>query len=140
MSHDPQCEFCRRIDTGDYDKTNFYGVVSFEPLRPVVEGHRLFVPVHHIDSAAADPIVAGHTFAAAAAYVHSAGINANIITSVGRHATQTVFHCHIHVVPRRRQDRILLPWTNQAEMLENGTWDDRGQPMGTCQACLRDNR
>jgi histidine triad (HIT) family protein len=37
----------------------------------------------------------------------------NIITSVGAEATQTVFHLHLHVVPRRFGDGLALPWTGQ---------------------------
>jgi histidine triad (HIT) family protein len=35
----------------------------------------------------------------------------NIITSAGSDATQTVFHLHLHVVPRRAGDGLALPWT-----------------------------
>jgi len=35
----------------------------------------------------------------------------NVITSVGREATQSVFHLHVHVVPRREGDGLALPWT-----------------------------
>ncbi len=38
----------------------------------------------------------------------------NLITSAGREATQTVFHLHIHVVPRRDGDGLALPWTPAA--------------------------
>jgi histidine triad (HIT) family protein len=39
--------------------------------------------------------------------------DANLITSVGSAATQTVFHLHVHVVPRRAGDGLALPWTSQ---------------------------
>jgi histidine triad (HIT) family protein len=35
----------------------------------------------------------------------------NIITSTGSSATQTVFHLHLHVVPRSTGDGLTLPWT-----------------------------
>jgi diadenosine tetraphosphate (Ap4A) HIT family hydrolase len=38
---------------------------------------------------------------------------ANFITSAGRDATQTVFHLHIHIVPRHAGDGLALPWTGQ---------------------------
>ena len=38
---------------------------------------------------------------------------ANLITSKGREATQSVFHLHVHVVPRAAGDGLPLPWTPQ---------------------------
>jgi histidine triad (HIT) family protein len=38
---------------------------------------------------------------------------ANIITSIGRVATQSVFHLHVHIVPRHEGDGLCLPWTGQ---------------------------
>ncbi len=43
----------------------------------------------------------------------------NVITSRGAAATQTVRHLHVHVVPRRQGDGILLPWTDPGA--ETGT-------------------
>lgn len=37
--------------------------------------------------------------------------DANIITSKGSLATQTVFHLHVHLVPRAAGDGLPLPWT-----------------------------
>lgn len=39
-----------------------------------------------------------------------------VITSIGADATQTVFHTHIHVVPRRPGDGLTLPWTGQVDL------------------------
>ncbi|OHT47970.1 hypothetical protein BKG71_25700 [Mycobacteroides chelonae] len=53
---------------------------------------------------------------AAAVYLQRRGdIQANVITSIGPDATQTVFHTHIHVVPRRENDGLHLPWTGQVK-------------------------
>jgi histidine triad (HIT) family protein len=35
----------------------------------------------------------------------------NVIQNNGRAAWQTVFHYHIHVLPRYANDPIRLPWT-----------------------------
>ena len=88
-------------------------VVRFEPLNPVTPGHMLFVPSVHITSAADDPMVFRTVAEVAAWYVRSQKIEANIITSVGAAATQTVHHMHVHVVPRREGDGLTLPWTGQ---------------------------
>ncbi|WP_176459386.1 MULTISPECIES: HIT family protein [unclassified Rhodococcus (in: high G+C Gram-positive bacteria)] len=105
--------FCRRIAAGEYDRTTVNAVVSFEPLNPVVPGHRLFVPVEHAEDAAASPWRAGSACMAAAEYVRHHEIDANIITSIGAAATQTIRHTHVHVVPRALNDGLALPWTGQ---------------------------
>lgn len=88
-------------------------VFSFRPLRPVTPGHLLFVPRAHVRDAAADPRVAGHVFAAASATRARQGGAANLITSIGEEATQSVFHLHVHLVPRVAGDGLHLPWTGQ---------------------------
>lgn len=85
-------------------------VVAFVPLHPVTPGHVLVVPHTHVPDAATDPDVSAATMRAAAelAAQHPA---CNVITSRGPEATQTVFHLHLHVVPRRAGDHLPLPWT-----------------------------
>ncbi|HEY3477867.1 MAG TPA: HIT domain-containing protein, partial [Streptomyces sp.] len=72
----------------------------------------LVVPRVHVADAGVDPDVTAAVMRRAA---ELAGVveSANIITSVGAAATQTVFHLHVHVVPRRVGDGLALPWTNQ---------------------------
>jgi histidine triad (HIT) family protein len=106
------CPFCKRIDKGDFDSW-VSDTVTFEPLNPVVPGHRLFVPVEHVMNADEDPIVTGQTFEFAARWADQQGGAYNLITSAGAAATQTVFHLHVHYVPRREGDGLTLPWTGQ---------------------------
>ena len=35
----------------------------------------------------------------------------NVLNSCGRDAWQTVFHFHLHVIPRYPNDPLRLPWT-----------------------------
>jgi histidine triad (HIT) family protein len=109
------CAFCNRISARDYDKGfSAEGFIAvFEPLNPVTPGHLLVIPWKHIADAAADPPAAGRTLEYAADLVQRLGYPANIITSIGDEATQTVFHMHFHIVPRRDGDGLHLPWTGQ---------------------------
>jgi histidine triad (HIT) family protein len=84
--------------------------IAFIPLRPVVRGHSLVVPRVHVPDAVTNPAVTALTMGRAAelAAAYSAS---NIVTSVGSAATQSVFHLHLHVIPREAGDRLMLPWS-----------------------------
>lgn len=104
------CVFCDLINQREYDDRE-RDVVTFVPLNPVVPGHRLFVPVLHVRDAMEKPWVTAQTMEVAARYAAAMNRDCNLITSVGTHATQSVFHLHIHYVPRRPGDGLLLPWS-----------------------------
>jgi len=106
------CVFCDIIADHKYER-RMGSVVMFTPLNPVVLGHKLFVPVHHAGNASDHPWGAADAVYEAAAYVRDNALQANIITSIGGAATQTVFHTHIHLVPRVDGDGLHLPWTGQ---------------------------
>ena len=111
------CVFCDFI-TGDAPKPKLYsemGIYSvvFEPLNPVTPGHLLVVPKAHVENAATDPQLAANVMLSASVLAGKFPA-ANIITSLGRDATQSVFHLHLHVVPRRLGDGLHLPWTGQS--------------------------
>jgi histidine triad (HIT) family protein len=110
-SNEAGCVFCTRISRGEYDKDQ--PGFSFEPLNPVVPGHRLFVSPRHLVDASQKPEDAAKVFTAAAEYARRQGDDFNLITSGGVDATQTVFHLHIHYVPRDEGDGLTLPWTGQ---------------------------
>ncbi|WP_433520109.1 HIT family protein (plasmid) [Nonomuraea sp. CA-143628] len=86
------------------------GVIAFKPLNPVTDGHLLVVPAVHVRDVADNPAVSALTMAAAAELAGEADA-CNVITSRGVEATQSVFHLHIHMVPRRAGDGLALPWT-----------------------------
>jgi histidine triad (HIT) family protein len=112
MSHN--CVFCDITRAHTYDIA-YSQVVSFEPLNPVTPGHRLFIPRQHVTDAADEPFVTSQTFLYAAMYAKEQGKPFNLITSCGEDATQSVFHLHVHYVPRFEGDNLHLPWTGQAK-------------------------
>lgn len=110
------CIFCQ-IVAGEAPATvvrEWDDVIAIRPRGGVHENHVLVIPTQHVADAGTDPEVSAATMARAAELM-SEHPNANIITSRGADATQTVFHLHIHVVPRQAGDGLALPWTGQAE-------------------------
>jgi histidine triad (HIT) family protein len=104
------CVFCA-IVAGDAPATVVHrwpDAIAIVPRGSTIEGHLLVIPAAHIAHAAQDPVVAGAVMARAA---EVAVQPYNIITSAGVEATQSVFHLHLHVVPRRAGDGLSLPWT-----------------------------
>jgi histidine triad (HIT) family protein len=109
------CVFCEIVKSGDAEGFKRHGsvTVSFIPLNPVTQGHRLFVTVSHASDAGQAPANAAMAFHWAAIWGRENNEDFNIITSRGSFATQPVFHTHIHYVPRRENDGLSLPWTGQ---------------------------
>jgi histidine triad (HIT) family protein len=84
--------------------------------RGCTDGHILVLPRAHVADFAADPMVTAATMARAAqlaARLATDTTDFNIITSKGAAATQTVWHLHVHLIPRRSGDGLALPWNNE---------------------------
>jgi histidine triad (HIT) family protein len=105
------CVFCAIIADTEHAQVvrEWPGVLAIRPRHPVTEGHVLVIPAAHVPDVGTSPAVSALTMSAAAEL--AAGLDsANVITSKGSPATQTVGHLHLHVVPRRPQDGLHLPW------------------------------
>ena len=84
--------------------------VAFFPLRPATRGHTLIIPRSHfrdlwsVDAAVATELTAAvlRVGRAVARVVEPEGMN--LISSSGQAAEQTIFHLHLHVVPRWETD------------------------------------
>lgn len=87
--------------------------LAIAPLNPVIDGHVLIVPNQHVADALIVPEVTARAMRRAAQLADGP---CNIITSVGVAATQTVRHLHLHIVPRRDGDGLLLPWSLQGDI------------------------
>jgi histidine triad (HIT) family protein len=90
--------------------------VSFMDINPATAGHALVVPREHsadlLEIGAEDleaVNLAAQRLAKRAKDVLGAD-GVNLINSCGRAAWQTVFHFHMHVVPRYDDDPLELPW------------------------------
>ena len=106
------CVFCRIVQ-GDEPATVLwrgYGAMVIVPLNPVTEGHVIALPELHARDFAQSWLCTSNAMHAAYQYVQPMAEDFNIITSKGPAATQSVFHLHVHIVPRRRNDGLALPW------------------------------
>lgn len=108
-----ECVFCRRIGANDFDGS-LGAAVHFEPLNPVTPGHRLFIPREHATPHDITGL-SGITAAVSLLYAWRGDRSEdfNIIVNGGPDASQTIEHLHVHYVPRRRDDGLVLPWTGQ---------------------------
>ena len=103
------CVFCRIVARQEPAEIvrEWPETIAIVPLNPVTPGHLLVIPAEHVTDALDDPVVAASTMYRAAELAQRP---CNIITSAGAAATQTVFHLHVHVVPRASGDGLALPW------------------------------
>lgn len=86
--------------------------MAFVPLNPVVDGHVVVIPKLHVPDFRTDPLVSALVVARAARLaVLMERSDMNLISSAGPAASQTVLHLHVHLVPRRPDDGLALPWT-----------------------------
>lgn len=107
------CPFCE-INLGRAPATfvhEWSDTIAIAPLNPVVDGHTLVIPKTHVTDFADDPDVTGAATRRAAQLCRDLDlVHANLITSRGVHATQSVFHLHLHLLPRAENDGLALPW------------------------------
>lgn len=97
--------------------------LAFLPLNPAARGHTLVVPKEHIadlwelDPAAARPLMESVLLVAQGIRSALSPEGLNLINSAGAAASQTVFHLHMHLVPRWPDDRMgkLWPPSEEAE-------------------------
>jgi histidine triad (HIT) family protein len=112
------CVFCRIVAGDSPSEAIFEDAASlaFMDINPANDGHCLVVPKAHFANVLEMPPNAFGAVAAAAATVaravdavlRPAGLS--LVQANGAAAGQTVFHLHIHVLPRCIGDDLLLNW------------------------------
>lgn len=115
---EPNCIFCK-IVAGELPATivdRDEHTIAFMDINPATRGHALVVPrIHASDLLSIDPgqlsAVAGAAQRLAARTKERLGADGiNVFNSCGAAAWQTVFHFHLHVIPRYDGDPLRLPW------------------------------
>ncbi len=112
------CLFCR-IVAGELPSTRVdedERTVAFLDIAPATRGHTLVIPRAHArdllevapEDLAACAATAQRVAARMGERLGAAGVN--LLNSCGAAAWQTVFHFHVHVIPRYADDPLRLPW------------------------------
>jgi histidine triad (HIT) family protein len=117
MTTDPDCIFCKIVSgeipshkLDEDDKT-----LAFLDINPWTRGHSLVIPKEHsrnIYDVAPDDLAAAHIAAQRLAKRLREKLDCegmNTIQSSEPAAMQTVFHTHVHVIPRYSDDGLRLP-------------------------------
>lgn len=90
--------------------------VSVMDINPATRGHALVIPKRHSsDLITIDPDDLRHVAAASQRLVERMRSTLepdgfNLLNACGPAAWQTVFHFHMHVIPRYEDDPLKLPW------------------------------
>jgi histidine triad (HIT) family protein len=115
---DPDCIFCK-ILAGELSATivgEDERTISFMDIAPATRGHALVVPREHspdllsigAEDLAAVGLAAQRLATRAKQRLGADGVN--LLNACGAVAFQTVFHFHMHVIPRYEGDAMRLPW------------------------------
>jgi histidine triad (HIT) family protein len=119
---DPDCIFCK-IAAGELSATivgEDERTISFMDIAPATRGHALVIPrAHSADLLEVEPddlaAVAQTAKLLAGRQKQKLGADGvNLLNACGAVAFQTVFHFHVHVIPRYQGDDLRLPWVPAA--------------------------
>ena len=103
------CIFCNLEPSRIEDRNEFF--VAIKDLYPVTEGHTLIIPSRHVESffdltrdeeIAMLDMLSSQKEELTQLDTTITGFNVGI--NDGEDAGQTIMHCHIHLIPRRKGD------------------------------------
>lgn len=115
------CIFCKIIN-GEIPSQTIYEDDEFKVILdafPASKGHALVLPKQHYANIYALPTdVAGRLFALAQKVAKAMEnldglVGLNVLQNNGTKAGQTVFHFHMHLIPRFEDDGITIKWNNE---------------------------
>jgi histidine triad (HIT) family protein len=115
---DPDCIFCKIVAGElparivDEDERT----IAFMDIAPATRGHALVIPRSHspnlleipVEDLEATILAAQRLAKRVPERLGADGVN--LLNACGSAAWQTVFHFHIHVIPRYADDPLRLPW------------------------------
>ncbi len=113
-----QCLFCK-IASGEIPSKVIYDskdVMAFLDIKPANPGHVLIIPKEHFEILPTLPEDLNSSLLQVVKIVTQAQIEAlgaqgvNVLQNNGELAGQAVPHIHIHVIPRFKDDKIVINW------------------------------
>ena len=116
MITEKDCPFCDIEQMLDKVQLHNGSAFIIEPLNPVTPGHLLVVPKSHVS-----PQYGAEHLAECLHLLQEyrecddevLDQDFNLIVNAGENASQSIEHMHLHYVPRRKNDGLKLPWTDQ---------------------------
>lgn len=116
------CIFCRII-AGEIPSATVYEDEDFKvilDISPAVKGHMVILPKKHAanlfeleeEIASKALLIAKKVAAAVKEELNCDGIN--LLQNNGEAAGQTVFHFHMHIIPRYQEDTVNMTWTKDS--------------------------
>lgn len=122
---DENCIFCK-LANGDIPTATLYEDEDFRVIldaNPASKGHALILPREHYanlyeldDALAAKALVLAKKMVTKLTDILGCD-GYNVVQNNGETAGQTVFHFHIHLIPRYKDDNVGLRW-NQTELTD----------------------
>ncbi len=118
VSAEPDCIFCR-IAAGELRATIIAQdekTISFMDINPATRGHSLVIPRRHaadllaVERSDLEAVMGSAQALARRMKDRLRADGVSLINSCGAAAWQTVFHFHVHVIPRYAGDPLRLPW------------------------------
>ncbi len=109
-----ECIFCKIVSKEIPSEVLYENedVIAVLDINPIHFGHALIIPKQHCDDFLDLPDGAYHSILQAAKIVTKALVQSlklegyNLFSNNGRIAGQSVFHFHLHITPRYRDDNI----------------------------------
>ena len=123
---DCNCIFCK-IANGEIPSTTLYEDEDFRvilDLGPATRGHALLLPKEHyqdlfaLDDETASKVLVTAKKVAGKIKKAMGADGFNLVQNNGEAAGQTVFHFHVHVIPRYEGGPVIAGWTPGEEKPE----------------------
>ncbi len=115
---DTDCIFCKIVagEVPAWIVDEDERTIAFMDIAPATRGHALVIPRAHSsdllsverEDLSAVALTTQRLAKRAKERLGAEGIN--LLNSCGRIAWQTIFHFHVHVIPRYNDDPLKLPW------------------------------
>ncbi|WP_088071066.1 HIT family protein [Gottfriedia luciferensis] len=130
MAHDSNCIFCKIVE-GSIPASKVYeddDVLAFLDLSQVTKGHTLVIPKDHTENIFSMSEETASTYFQKVPLIANAIKEAfnvqgvNLLNNSGEVSGQTVFHYHMHILPRYgKNDDFDVKWQTNTDQYTNET-------------------